>query len=109
AEAPLTTVHDAQVLPHAAEQGAVPSVLAAPERIHPALWRASQIARSPGLYANTGYPDMSAQLPGGGWPLGNLIEVMTPRAGIGEIQLFRPAFCQPQTNQLHPDSPLTGA
>ncbi len=67
-------------------------LLAAPERIHPALWRASQIARSPGLYVSTGYPEISAQLPGGGWPLGNLIEVMTPRAGIGELQLFRHAL-----------------
>lgn len=69
------------------------AVLEAPERVHPGLWRASQMARAPGLYAHTGYPDISAQLPGGGWPLGNLIEVMTPRAGIGELQLFRPALC----------------
>ncbi len=72
-------------------------LLAAPERIHPALWRASQIARSPGLYVSTGYPEISAQLPGGGWPLGNLIEVMTPRAGIGELQLFRHALSDQST------------
>ena len=71
---------------------ASPSVLAAPERIHPALWRASQLASSPDLHVDTGYPAMSAELPGGGWPLGNLIEVMIPRAGIGELQLFRPAL-----------------
>ena len=84
----------------AGQDAAASSILAAPERIHPALWRASQIARSPGLYANTGYPEISAQLPGGGWPLGNLIEVMTPRAGIGEIQLFRPVFSGNRQSQL---------
>lgn len=77
-------------------------LLAAPERIHPALWRASQIARSPGLYVSTGYPEISAQLPGGGWPLGNLIEVMTPRAGIGELQLFRHALSDRGT-PYHPE------
>ena len=83
-----------------ATQGAAPaSVVTAPERIHPALWRASQIAHSPGLYANTGYPEIAAQLPGGGWPLGNLIEVMTPRAGIGEMQLFKSALCGQKASQ----------
>ncbi|MHC8946286.1 hypothetical protein ACYX78_16580 [Advenella incenata] len=85
-----------------------PSILTAPERIHPSLWRASQIARSPGLYANTGYPEISAQLPGGGWPLGNLIEVMTPRAGIGEIQLFKPVFCGHRVCQLPHTSTAAG-
>jgi protein ImuA len=90
-------------------QGAAsPSILTAPECIHPTLWRASQIARSPGLYANTGYPEISAQLPGGGWPLGNLIEVMAPRAGIGEIQLFRPFFCGHKASQLRHASSAAG-
>ncbi|WP_238534318.1 translesion DNA synthesis-associated protein ImuA [Advenella kashmirensis] len=90
-------------------QGAASSsILAAPERIHPSLWRASQIARSPGLYAHTGYPEISAQLPGGGWPLGNLIEVMTPRAGIGELQLFKPVFCGHRVQSLHRASTAVG-
>ncbi|HLU03810.1 MAG TPA: translesion DNA synthesis-associated protein ImuA [Advenella sp.] len=84
------------------------SVLSAPERIHPSLWRASQIARSPGLYAHTGYPEISAQLPGGGWPLGNLIEVMTPRAGIGELQLFKPVFREQRVQQLRHASTAAG-
>ncbi|WP_226816543.1 translesion DNA synthesis-associated protein ImuA [Advenella sp. FME57] len=87
---------------------ASPSILTAPERIHSSLWRASQIARSPGLYANTGYPEISAQLPGGGWPLGNLIEVMTPRAGVGEIQLFKPVFCGHKASQLPHASTAAG-
>lgn len=98
-EASQEVVRDAKAPDGPTPSSAHPSgpafVLTAPERIHPALWRASQIACSPGLYASTGYPEISAQLPGGGWPLGNLIEVMTPRAGIGELQLFRHALsCQ---------------
>src|SRR3546814_13650453 len=64
----------------------------APQRIHPALWRASQLARMPGRCADTAFPALSAQLPGGGWPLGNLIELLIQQQGIGEMQLLRPAL-----------------
>jgi len=108
-EAPFSRTSAEQMPAQRGGQGAgASSILTAPERIHPALWRASQIARSPGLYANTGYPEISAQLPGGGWPLGNLIEVMTPRAGIGEIQLFKPFFCGHRVRQLHHASTAAG-
>ncbi len=108
-EAPFSRTTAEDMLAQRVGQGtALPSVLAAPERIHPSLWRASQIARSPGLYAHTGYPEISAQLPGGGWPLGNLIEVMTPRSGIGELQLFRPVFCGNRVQPLHHDSTAAG-
>ncbi|RTZ48126.1 translesion DNA synthesis-associated protein ImuA [Candidimonas sp. SYP-B2681] len=63
-----------------------------PERIHPALWRASQLSRSPGHYIDTGYAAVSAELPGGGWPLGNLIDILIQQPGIGELQLLRPAL-----------------
>ncbi|MGO1766853.1 MAG: hypothetical protein ACTH1W_06210 [Advenella sp.] len=92
----------------AAQSTGSASVVATPERIHPALWRASQIARSPGIYANTGYPEIAVQLPGGGWPLGNLIEVMTPRAGIGEMQLFKSALCGQKASQPHHPASVEG-
>lgn len=66
--------------------------IASPERIHPSLWRASQLSRSQGRCANTGYDQLSAELPGGGWPLGNLIELLVQQPGIGEMQLLRPAL-----------------
>lgn len=63
-----------------------------PDQIHPALWRASQLARSPGHYTDTGFPALSTELPGGGWPLGNLIDILVQQTGIGELQLLRPAL-----------------
>lgn len=63
-----------------------------PERIHPALWRASQISRSQGRCADTGFAELSVELPGGGWPLGNLVELLAQQPGIGEMQLLRPAL-----------------
>jgi hypothetical protein len=39
----------------------------------------------------TGYPELDALLPGGGWPAGVLTEICTERSGIGELQLIMPA------------------
>lgn len=63
-----------------------------PEHIHPALWRASQLSVAPGRFAASGFSALDEQLPGGGWPLGHLIDVGARQPGIGELQLFRTAL-----------------
>lgn len=68
------------------------ATLAAPESLHPSLWLASQLAHSATRCLDTGYAALSAQLPGGGWPLGALTELMLQQQGIGEIRLLRPAL-----------------
>ncbi|WP_408179957.1 recombinase RecA [Paraburkholderia dipogonis] len=70
----------------------MPSALATAEEIHPSLWRASQLARGRGRVIETGYPALSAELPGGGWPLGALVDLMVQQAGVGELRLLRPAL-----------------
>jgi len=65
-----------------------------PETIHPSLWRASQLARGVTRCVDTGYAPLSAQLPGGGWPLGSLTDLLVQQAGIGELRLLRPAFAK---------------
>ncbi|MFT0850057.1 translesion DNA synthesis-associated protein ImuA [Achromobacter sp. F4_2707] len=65
-----------------------------PEHIHPALWRATQVARPAGPTVPTGYPLLDNALPGRGWPVGQLIEVMPNQPGCGELQLFRPALAR---------------
>jgi cell division inhibitor SulA/protein ImuA len=40
----------------------------------------------------TGWPALDAALPGGGWPLGTLVELLLPRHGIGELQLLLPVL-----------------
>jgi protein ImuA len=62
------------------------------ESIHPALWRATQLARAYGRTVDTGYPALSAQLSGAGWPVGTLIELLLQQAGIGEMRLLSPAL-----------------
>lgn len=40
----------------------------------------------------TGYSRLDKYLPKGGWPLQNLIEVLSSDSGIGELRLFMPAL-----------------
>jgi protein ImuA len=62
------------------------------EEIHGSLWRASQLARSRGRVLDTGYPALSAEMPGGGWPLGALVDLLVQQAGVGELRLLQPAL-----------------
>ena len=68
------------------------STAQAPEHIHPSLWRASQLARGRGRAVDTGYPALSEELPGGGWPVGALVDLLVQQAGVGEMRLLRPAL-----------------
>ncbi len=69
-----------------------PTSSVAPEALHPSLWRASQLAHSATRCVDTGFAALSAQLPGGGWPLGTLIDLLVQQHGIGELRLLRPAL-----------------
>lgn len=64
----------------------------APETLHPSLWRASQLARADVRCVDTGHVALSGQLPGGGWPVGTLIDLLVQQPGIGEIRLLGPAL-----------------
>lgn len=67
--------------------------LAELERRHPDLWRAGQLGRAASLPVwPTGYDALSAQLPGGGWPVGAVTELLVPDSGVGEVRLLRPAL-----------------
>jgi protein ImuA len=46
----------------------------------------------PGHCIDTGFAQLSSQLPGGGWPLGNVIELLAQQPGTGEARLLRPAL-----------------
>jgi len=57
---------------------------------HPALWRGRSVA--PLATLATGFAALDAVLPGGGWPRNGLIEILTARQGLGELQLWLPAL-----------------
>ncbi|MGZ3184958.1 MAG: translesion DNA synthesis-associated protein ImuA [Telluria sp.] len=69
-----------------------PDSQAAPEALHPALWRASQLAHGVTRCIDTGHAALSTQLPGGGWPTGTLVDLLQQQPGIGELRLLRPAL-----------------
>ena len=62
------------------------------ETIHASLWRGSELARAYGKTIDTGYAALSAELPGGGWPIGALVELLVQQPGIGEMRLLKPAL-----------------
>lgn len=57
---------------------------------NPAIWRMGdyQHYATPGLA--TGYPQLDRILPERGWPKNALVEIITPRWGIGELKLLLP-------------------
>ena len=57
---------------------------------HPSVWRGRSRAAIPTF--PTGFPALDAGLPGGGWPRHGLIEILTPRPGVGELYLLMPAL-----------------
>lgn len=63
-----------------------------PEQLHPDIWRASQLGRSTTRCIDTGFPVLSTQLGGSGWPTGTLVDLLVQQPGIGEMRLLAPAL-----------------
>jgi hypothetical protein len=55
----------------------------------PRLWRAGHQGRH-WATLSSGYPELDALLPGGGWPAAMLTEIAVERWGSGELSLFMP-------------------
>jgi len=58
------------------------------------LWRADEVEDAGGPVLASGFAELDRELPGGGWPLGQLVELLTDDAGIGELSLLAPALAQ---------------
>jgi hypothetical protein len=56
-----------------------------------AVWRGATVPSSVPAVP-TGFAELDAQLPGGGWPAGSLTEILGRCEGIGELQLLLPAL-----------------
>jgi hypothetical protein len=61
---------------------------------HPAVWRGNQYAKVAVGSVPTGFTELDAQLPGGGWPRAALTELLANRQGIGELRLLAPALAR---------------
>jgi len=66
----------------------------------PDVWRGDGLASAPLPGVPTGFAELDAQLPGGGWPRGGLIELLPARTGVGELALLLPALARVSTDEL---------
>lgn len=56
------------------------------------VWRGLQIPDNLETGLPTGFPELDALLPGGGWPMGALLNLEVARTGSGELPLLLPAM-----------------
>lgn len=56
------------------------------------IWRGLHCDRAAWAVVGSGFAELDASLPGGGWPLGSLAEIAIPAPGCGELRLLLPAI-----------------
>jgi hypothetical protein len=56
------------------------------------VWRGLHSENQSWPVIATGFPELDALLPGGGWPLGGVLEILSTCLGVGELNLMLPAM-----------------
>ena len=56
------------------------------------VWRADALACAAGATVATGHVALDAELPGGGWPVGAISEILQAQSGLHEWRLLLPAL-----------------
>ncbi len=69
-----------------------PADPASPAPLPPGVWRADQLGDGGVAALPSTFPELDAQLPGGGWPLGMLTELIAREPGVGELRLVVPVL-----------------
>ncbi|WP_235001269.1 translesion DNA synthesis-associated protein ImuA [Nitrosovibrio sp. Nv4] len=73
---------------------APPSLLQIEARFKNRIWRGDALGSSTDPIISSGFDKLDKELPGGGWPTRNLIELLLPAEGLGEIRLLSPSLEQ---------------
>lgn len=84
-----------------------PLLIDSPHLAH--VWRAGELASNSLQTVATGYAALDSVLPGGGWPLASLTELLQPQAGLYEWGLLLPALAAMQKTQARAWTVLVGA
>jgi cell division inhibitor SulA/protein ImuA len=58
------------------------------------VWRGDSLAQAALPGVPSGFAALDAELPGGGWPRGGLVELLPARQGLGEMSLLMPALAR---------------
>ena len=61
-------------------------------RLQGRLWRGSSLSTTADPTLASGFAALDAELPGGGWPLRAVTELLTPQSGVLEWRLLAPAL-----------------
>lgn len=64
---------------------------------HPSLWRAGDVSPSVPNGIPTGHAMLDHALPGQGWPVGEMTELLTDCSGHGELSLLMPLLAGAET------------
>jgi protein ImuA len=67
-----------------------------------AVWRADSLADAAGVTVATGHSALDAELPGGGWPLGAVCEILQRQGEHSEWRLLLPALKPAAAAPLRP-------
>lgn len=65
---------------------------ASPASLPPGVWRADRLGDGGVAALPSTFPELDAHLPGGGWPLGMLTELIAREPGVGELRLVVPVL-----------------
>ncbi len=61
---------------------------------NPAIWRGGDLPSALQPALSSGFSSLDAELPGGGWPVGTLTEVLGDGEGVGELSLLLPLLAR---------------
>lgn len=65
-----------------------------PTRVEAALWRGNQLGGPVAEVLASGFEQLDAVLPGGGWPCGGLTELLVPQYSVTEMRLLAPLLAR---------------
>jgi hypothetical protein len=68
--------------------------------LRPDIWRGDRLAGLETESMSSSFARLDAELPGGGWPRGALVELLADMRGIGEVSLLLPALKQCAAEEL---------
>jgi cell division inhibitor SulA/protein ImuA len=81
-------------VPGSATGGTDPAVPLSALLARPDIRRGGALAQVATASVPTGFADLDAELPGGGWPTGCLTECLPAHEGIGELRILGPALAR---------------
>ena len=65
-----------------------------PPDIEAAIWRGDQLGSPVSSVVSSGFAELDAELPGGGWPCRSLTEILQPQPTVAEWRLLAPVMRQ---------------